>query len=150
MLRSFGSDGCPAEPQSLLCTGGVSLVSPASSPRVSSSSALGSSPTCGGPARFSPLGERCRGLAAFGQSGGKLCPSCVVPCEPPLVLVVHFHPLSSYVLLGSASSPSSSWPRFLPLVLGPSPPRVLPVVFLPTVVPSASSRPSLTEESSSP
>ena len=33
--------------------------------------------------------ERCRGLAAFGQSGGKLCPSCVVPCEPPLIFIFY-------------------------------------------------------------
>ena len=100
MLRSFGSGGCPAEPQSPLCTCGVSLVSPASSPHVSSSSAPESSPTRGGPARFSLSGERCRGLAAFCQSGGKLCPSCVVLCGPPLVLVVHFHPLSSCACWG--------------------------------------------------
>ena len=56
----------------------------------------GSNPTRGGPARFSLSGERCRGLAAFCQSGGKLCPSCVVLCGLPLALVVHFHPLSSY------------------------------------------------------
>ena len=35
MLRSFGNGGCLAEPQSPLCTCGVSLVSPASSPHVS-------------------------------------------------------------------------------------------------------------------
>ena len=63
------SGRCLVEPQSPLCTCGVSPVSPASSPHVSSSSAPQSSPTCGGPARFSPLCKRCTGLAAFGQSG---------------------------------------------------------------------------------
>ena len=92
MLRSSGSGGCLVEPQSPLCTCGVSLVSPASSPHLSSSSAPQSSSTRGGPARFSLLCERCRVLAAFCQSGAKLCPSCLVLCGPPLVLVVHFRP----------------------------------------------------------
>ena len=95
VLRSFGSGGCPAEPQSLLCTCGVSLVSPPSLPHVSSSSAPESSPTRSGPARFSPSDERCRGLVAFCRSEGKLCPTCVVLSGPPSVLVVHPHPLSS-------------------------------------------------------
>ena len=47
------------------------------------------------PARFCPSCKRCTGLAAFGQSGGNLWPSCVAPCKPPLALVVHFRPLSS-------------------------------------------------------
>ena len=92
MLRSSESGGCLVEPQSLLCTGGVLLVSPASSPHGSSSFAHQSSPVRGDPARFSHLGERCTGLAAFGQSGGNLWPSYVALCEPPLVLVVHFRP----------------------------------------------------------
>ena len=62
-------------------------------------------------------------------------------------------------LLGSSPLPSSSRPRFLPLglltfsllVLGPSPPRALPVVFfLAALVPSASSGPLSSVESSSP
>ena len=91
----FGSGGCLVEPQSLLCTCGVSPVSPASSPCGSSSFAHQSNPVCGDPARFSLLCERCRVLAAFCQSGGNLWPSCVALCGPPLALVVHFHPLSS-------------------------------------------------------
>ena len=59
------------------------------------------------------LCERCTGLAAFGRSGGNLCPSCVAPlghhwlwwCTSPPVFLR---------LLGSSSSPSSSRPRFLP------------------------------------
>ena len=67
-------------------------VSPASSPRVSSSFAHPSSPVRSDPARFSPLCERCTGLAAFSRSGDNLWPSCVALYEPPLVLVVHFRP----------------------------------------------------------
>ena len=82
VLCFSGSDECPSEPPSLLCTCGVLLASPASSPHVSSSSVQESSPTRGGPARFSLSGERCRGLAAFGQSGGKLCSLCMVLYGP--------------------------------------------------------------------
>ena len=92
MLRSSESGGCLVEPQSPLCTCGVSPVSPASSPHVSSSSAPQSSPTRGGPARFSLSCERCTVLASSCQLGGKPCPSCMVLCGPPLVLVVHFPP----------------------------------------------------------
>ena len=63
-LWSSENDGCPSEPKFLLCTCGVLLASPASSPHVSSS-APESSPTRDGPARFSLSGERCKGLAAF-------------------------------------------------------------------------------------
>ena len=112
--------------------------------------------------------------------GVKLCPSCVVPCEPLAVLAVHLHPLSSCVCWGHHHHRRRHdlafclqtrlhhlyWGRhhclFLPLhccdrwlqasyVACPRqsllPP---PVVFFPTFVPSASSRPSLSEESSSP
>ena len=97
VLCFLGSDGCPSEPQSPLCTCGVLPASPASVPRGSSSSAPQSSPTHGGPARFFPSGERCRGLAASGWSGGKLCPLNVVLSGPLAVLAVHLHSLSSCV-----------------------------------------------------
>ena len=90
----FWSGGCLVEPQFPLCTCGASPVYPASWPHVSSSSARQSSPICGVPAWFSLLYERCTALAASCQLGGKLCPSCMVLCEPPLVLVVHFRPSS--------------------------------------------------------
>ena len=155
MLRSSGSGRCLVEPQSPLCTCGVSPVSPASSPHVSSSSAPQSSPTRGSPVRFSLSCERCTVLAASCQSGGKPCPSCVVLCGPPLVLVVHFRPLSSCTCEGHhhhhrrLGLASYLWTRlhYRYLCWGRC---HLPVVFLPTLVPSASSRPSLSEESSSP
>ena len=48
----------------LLCTGEVLLASPASVPRGSFSSAHPSSLVHGGPTRFSPWDERCKGVAA--------------------------------------------------------------------------------------
>ena len=99
VLWSSGSDGCPSELQSPLCTCGVSLASPASLPHASSSSALESSPTRDGLVWFSPSCKRCKGLAAFGRSGGKLCPSCMVLYGPLSVLMVQVHPPSSCVCL---------------------------------------------------
>ena len=89
MLCFPGSGECPSEPQSLLCTGGVLSASPAFVPRGSSSSAQRSNLIRGGPARFSLSGERCRGVAASGQSEGNPRSSCVALCGPPLALVVH-------------------------------------------------------------
>ena len=89
MLCFPGSGGCPSEPQSLLCTGEVLPASPAFVPHGSSSSAHRSNLVRGGPARFSLSGERCRGVAASGQSEGNPRSSCVALCGPPLALVVH-------------------------------------------------------------
>ena len=100
MLCSPGNDGCPSEPQFLLCTCGVLPASPASVPRGSFSSAHPSNPVHVGPARFSLSGERCRGVAASNRLEGKLRPSCVVPCEPPVVSAAYLHPQSSCVCWG--------------------------------------------------
>ena len=74
--------------------------SPRRSPSPPSGMAPPSSPVRGGPIQFSPWGERCRGVAASDQLGGKLCPSYMVPCEPPAVSAAHLHPLSSCVCWG--------------------------------------------------
>ena len=66
----------------------------------SSFSALPPSPVRGGPIRFSLWGERYRGVVTFSRLGGKLCPSCVVPYEPPAVLAAHLNPRSSCVCWG--------------------------------------------------
>ena len=132
---------------------------PASSPHVSSSSANQSSPTRGGPARFSLSCVRCRVLVAFCQWGGQTVAFLHGSLWATIGFGGAFPPPVFLRLLGSSSSPLSSWPRFLPLVpptppllvLGPSPSHALPVVFfLPALVPSASSGPSSSLESSSP
>ena len=99
MLCSPGSGRCLSEPQSLLCTGGVSPASPAFVPRGSSSSAQRSNLVRGGPIQFSLSGERCRGVAASGQLEGTLQSSCVALSGPPLALVVHLR-WSFYVCWG--------------------------------------------------
>ena len=99
MLCSPGSGGCLSEPQSLLCTGGVSPASPAFVPRGSSSSAQRSNPVRVGPIQFSLSGERCRGVAASGQLEGTLQSSCVALSGPPLALVVHLR-RSFYICWG--------------------------------------------------
>ena len=176
MLCFPGSGGCLSEPQSLLCTGEVLPASPAFVPRGSSSSAHQSNPVRGSPAWFSLSGKRCRGLAASGQSGGNLRSSCMALCGPPLALVVHLcqsfcvcwghhhhrhrHDLAfclqnclHHLYWGRHTTCSSHFTAatagFLCGLPPPEPPAP-PVVFFPTCVPSASSRPSLSEESLSP
>ena len=100
VLLFSGSDGCPSELQSPLCTCGVLLVSPASSPDVSSSSAPQSSPTRDGPARFSrardvedwqlPVdrGVSCALLAWFFAGHHRSWWFTLIPCLPALVRVI--------------------------------------------------------------
>ena len=176
MLCFLGSDGCPSEPQSPLCTCGVLSASLHPCLVDTSSSAPQSSPTHSGPMWFSLSGERCRGLGSFRSIGGKLCPFYVVLSGPLAVLVVHLHPclpafvrvITITVVTSTLFSTSQTrlhrhhlcWDRRHACFTGcdhrlqascmvlPLPePLALPVVFFPTLVPSASSRPSLSEES---